>query len=48
MYKAGRAEPELQKIDVLRQQCLEAERIKDNMSLSLESTQKKLKKMEME
>lgn len=48
MYKEGRAEPEFRKIDALHQRCLDAERMKEDMSLTLQSTQNKLKKMEME
>uniref|UniRef100_A0A8C4HA84 Sodium channel and clathrin linker 1 n=1 Tax=Dicentrarchus labrax TaxID=13489 RepID=A0A8C4HA84_DICLA len=48
VYKEGRAEPEFKKIDALHQRCLDAERMKDDMSLTLQSTQKKLKKMEMD
>ncbi|KAM3623278.1 uncharacterized protein V6R79_009492 [Siganus canaliculatus] len=48
VYKEDRAEPELRKIDVLRQRCLDAERMKDDMSLTLQSTQSRLKKMEMD
>uniref|UniRef100_A0A8C4HB78 Sodium channel and clathrin linker 1 n=1 Tax=Dicentrarchus labrax TaxID=13489 RepID=A0A8C4HB78_DICLA len=43
-----KAEPEFKKIDALHQRCLDAERMKDDMSLTLQSTQKKLKKMEMD
>uniref|UniRef100_A0A3Q1KDE0 Sodium channel and clathrin linker 1 n=1 Tax=Anabas testudineus TaxID=64144 RepID=A0A3Q1KDE0_ANATE len=48
VYKEGRAEPEFRKIDVLHQRCLDAERMKEDLSLTLQSTQKKLKKMEMD
>lgn len=48
VYKEGRAEPEFRKIDALHQRCLDAERMKDDMSLTLQSTQNKLKKIEME
>lgn len=48
VYKEGRAEPEFRKIDALHQRCLDAERMKDDLSLTLQSTQNKLKKMEME
>lgn len=48
VYKEGRAEPEFRKIDALHQRCLNAERMKDDMSLTLQNTQKKLKKMDME
>ncbi|XP_068607361.1 sodium channel and clathrin linker 1 [Brachionichthys hirsutus] len=46
VYKEDRAEPELKKIDALRQRCLGAETVKDDLSRRLESTQSKLKKME--
>ncbi|XP_017272521.1 sodium channel and clathrin linker 1 [Kryptolebias marmoratus] len=48
VYKEGRAEPEFRKIDALHQRCLNAERLKEDISLTLNSTQNKLKKMEME
>uniref|UniRef100_A0A3Q3LBE9 Sodium channel and clathrin linker 1 n=1 Tax=Mastacembelus armatus TaxID=205130 RepID=A0A3Q3LBE9_9TELE len=48
VYKEGRAEPEFRKIDALHQRCLDAERMKEDMSLALQSTQNKLKKMEMD
>ncbi|KAI3352270.1 hypothetical protein L3Q82_005249 [Scortum barcoo] len=48
VYKEGRAEPEFRKIDTLHQRCLNAERMKEDMSLTLQSTQNKLKKMEMD
>ncbi|KAG7241317.1 hypothetical protein INR49_025751, partial [Caranx melampygus] len=48
VYKEGRAEPEFRKIDALHQRCLNAERMKDDMSLTLQNTQKKLKKMDMD
>ncbi|XP_044046307.1 sodium channel and clathrin linker 1 isoform X2 [Siniperca chuatsi] len=48
VYKEGRAEPEFKKIDALHQRCLDAERMKEDMSLTLQSTQNKLKKMEMD
>uniref|UniRef100_A0A671YPW1 Sodium channel and clathrin linker 1 n=1 Tax=Sparus aurata TaxID=8175 RepID=A0A671YPW1_SPAAU len=48
VYKEGRAEPEFRKIDALHQRCLDAERMKDDMGLTLQSTQNKLKKMEMD
>uniref|UniRef100_A0A3Q2YED9 Sodium channel and clathrin linker 1 n=2 Tax=Hippocampus comes TaxID=109280 RepID=A0A3Q2YED9_HIPCM len=47
VVKEGRAEPELGKFDVLHQRCLTAERMKDEISITLQSTQSKLKKMEM-
>ncbi|KAM6940814.1 sodium channel and clathrin linker 1 isoform 2-T2 [Lycodopsis pacificus] len=48
VYKEGRAEPEFRKIDALHQRCLDAERMKEDVSLTLHSTQNKLKKMEMD
>ncbi|XP_071774247.1 sodium channel and clathrin linker 1 isoform X2 [Centroberyx gerrardi] len=48
VYKEGRAEPEFRKIDALHQRCLDAERMKDDMGITLQSTQTKLKKMEMD
>lgn len=49
VYKEGRAEPaEFRKIDALHQRCLNAERLKEDVSLTLQSTQNKLKKMDME
>ncbi|XP_008406351.1 sodium channel and clathrin linker 1 [Poecilia reticulata] len=48
VYKEGRAEPEFKKIEALHQRCLNAERLKDDASLTLQSTQSKLKKMEMD
>uniref|UniRef100_A0A671YRR5 Sodium channel and clathrin linker 1 n=1 Tax=Sparus aurata TaxID=8175 RepID=A0A671YRR5_SPAAU len=35
VYKEGRAEPEFRKIDALHQRCLDAERMKDDMGLTL-------------
>ncbi|KAF3851996.1 hypothetical protein F7725_005351, partial [Dissostichus mawsoni] len=48
VYKEGRAEPEFRKIDALHQRCLDAERMKEDMSLTLQSTKNRLKKMEMD
>lgn len=48
VYKEGRAEPEFRKIEALHQRCLNAERMKDEANLTLQSTQNKLKKLEME
>ncbi|XP_068445551.1 sodium channel and clathrin linker 1 isoform X2 [Clinocottus analis] len=48
VYKEGRAEPEFRKMDALHQRCLDAQRMKEDMSLTLQSTQNKLKKMEMD
>ncbi|XP_041640321.1 sodium channel and clathrin linker 1 isoform X2 [Cheilinus undulatus] len=47
VYKEGRAEPEFRKISDLHQRCLDAERMKEDVSLTLQSTQSKLKKMEL-
>lgn len=46
--KERSAEPELRKIDALHQRCLNAERIKEDMSAALQSAQSKLKKAELE
>ncbi|XP_069022003.1 sodium channel and clathrin linker 1 [Embiotoca jacksoni] len=48
VYKEGRAEPEFRKIDALHQRCLDAERLRDDVSLTLQSTHSKMKKMEMD
>ncbi|KAL2097428.1 hypothetical protein ACEWY4_006635 [Coilia grayii] len=49
MYKEGRSgEPEFRKMEALHQRCLNAERLKDDMHLTLQSTQTKMKKMEMD
>ncbi|CAK6962965.1 sodium channel and clathrin linker 1 [Scomber scombrus] len=48
VYKEGRAEPEFRKMDALHQRCLDAERMKDEMSITLQSTQNKLKTIEMD
>uniref|UniRef100_A0A667WLI6 Sodium channel and clathrin linker 1 n=1 Tax=Myripristis murdjan TaxID=586833 RepID=A0A667WLI6_9TELE len=48
VYKEGRAEPEFSKMDALHQRCLDAERMKDDMGITLQSTQNKLKKMELD
>uniref|UniRef100_A0A672ZXQ8 Sodium channel and clathrin linker 1 n=1 Tax=Sphaeramia orbicularis TaxID=375764 RepID=A0A672ZXQ8_9TELE len=48
VYKEGRAEPEFRKIDALHQRCLDAERMKEDISITLQSTQAKLKKTEMD
>ncbi|KAM9792815.1 sodium channel and clathrin linker 1 [Neosynchiropus ocellatus] len=48
VYKEGRAEPEFRKLDVLHQKYLDAERVKEEMSLALQSNQNKLKKMEID
>ncbi|XP_037327474.2 sodium channel and clathrin linker 1 isoform X2 [Pungitius pungitius] len=48
VYKDGRAEPEFRRMDALHQRCLDAERIKEDISLTLQSTQNKLKKIEMD
>lgn len=48
VYKEGRAEPEFRKIEALHQRCLNAERLKEDLNLTFQSTQNKLKKMEMD
>lgn len=48
VYKEGRAEPEFRKMDALHQRCLDAERRKEDVSLTLQSTQSKLKKTEVD
>ncbi|KAI9538400.1 Dynein heavy chain 6, axonemal [Dissostichus eleginoides] len=48
VYKEGRAEPEFRKIEALHQRCLDAERMKEDMSLTLQGTKNRLKKMEMD
>ncbi|KAA0722498.1 Sodium channel and clathrin linker 1 [Triplophysa tibetana] len=49
LYKEGRVgEPELRKMEALHQRCLNAERLKDEAQLTLNSTMNKMKKMEME
>ncbi|XP_010793816.1 sodium channel and clathrin linker 1-like [Notothenia coriiceps] len=48
VYKEGRAEPEFRKIDALHQRCLDAERMKEDISLTLQSTKNRLKKMGMD
>ncbi|XP_043104821.1 sodium channel and clathrin linker 1 isoform X2 [Puntigrus tetrazona] len=49
VYKEGRiGEPEMRKMEALHQRCLNAERLKDEMQLTLNSTKNKMKKMEME
>uniref|UniRef100_A0A1A8GVN2 Sodium channel and clathrin linker 1 n=2 Tax=Nothobranchius korthausae TaxID=1143690 RepID=A0A1A8GVN2_9TELE len=48
VYKEGRAEPEFERIDALHQRCLNVERLKDDLSRTLQSTQNKMKTMEME
>ncbi|XP_047435414.1 sodium channel and clathrin linker 1 [Mugil cephalus] len=48
VYKEGRAEPEFRKIDTLYQRCLDAERLREDISRTLQSTQNKMKKMEMD
>ncbi|XP_057699584.1 sodium channel and clathrin linker 1-like isoform X1 [Corythoichthys intestinalis] len=46
--KKCKLEYELGKIDALQQRCLKAERMKDDLSITLQSTQSKLKEMELE
>ncbi|XP_056136606.1 sodium channel and clathrin linker 1 [Lampris incognitus] len=48
VYREGRAEPEFRKIDALHQRCLDAERMKEDMGIALQSTQNKLKKTELD
>lgn len=48
VYKEGRGEPEYRKMEALHQRSLNAERLKDDMNITLQSTQNKMKKMEME
>ncbi|ROI15959.1 Sodium channel and clathrin linker 1 [Anabarilius grahami] len=49
VYKEGRVgEPEMRKMEALHQRCLNAERLKDETQLALNSTKNKMKKMEME
>ncbi|KAF4118960.1 sodium channel and clathrin linker 1 isoform X1 [Onychostoma macrolepis] len=49
VYKEGRVgEPEMRKMEALHQRCLNAERLKDEMQLTLNCTKNKMKKMEME
>lgn len=48
VYKEGRGEPEYRKMEVLHQRSLNAERLKDDMNITLQSTHNKMKKLEME
>ncbi|KAL7840950.1 hypothetical protein SRHO_G00246410 [Serrasalmus rhombeus] len=49
VYREGRCgEPELRKLEALHQRCLNAERLKEEMELTLHSTQSNMKKLEME
>lgn len=48
VYKEGRGEPEYRKMEALHQRSLNAERLKDDMNITLQSTQNKMKKMEMD
>ncbi|XP_056317571.1 sodium channel and clathrin linker 1 [Danio aesculapii] len=49
VYKEGRVgEPEMRKMEALHQRCLNAERLKDETQLALNSMNNKMKKMEME
>ncbi|KAL1023854.1 hypothetical protein UPYG_G00047260 [Umbra pygmaea] len=48
VYKEGRGEPEYRKIEALHQRCLNAERMKEDVHITLQSTQNKMKKMEMD
>ena len=38
VYKEGRGEPEYRKMDALLQRCLNAERMKDDVNITLQST----------
>ncbi|XP_018593779.1 sodium channel and clathrin linker 1 isoform X2 [Scleropages formosus] len=49
VYREGRdGGPEYQKINALHQRCLNTERLKDDLQVTLQTTQNKMKKMEME
>ncbi|KAG7265207.1 hypothetical protein CRUP_027696 [Coryphaenoides rupestris] len=48
VYREGRAEPEFRKMDALHQRCLDAERMRDDVAVTLQSTQNKLKKLELD
>ncbi|KAI1887678.1 hypothetical protein AGOR_G00192780 [Albula goreensis] len=49
VYKEGRVgEPEYSKIDSLHQRCLTAERMKDELHITLQTTQNRMKKLEMD
>uniref|UniRef100_A0A8C1DL11 Sodium channel and clathrin linker 1 n=1 Tax=Cyprinus carpio carpio TaxID=630221 RepID=A0A8C1DL11_CYPCA len=49
VYKEGQVgEPEMRKMEALHQRCLNAERLKDETQLILNSTKNKMNKMEME
>ncbi|KAK1792442.1 hypothetical protein P4O66_012390, partial [Electrophorus voltai] len=49
LYSEGRyGEPELRKIEALHQRCLNAERLKEEMELSLNTTHSTMKRQEME
>ncbi|XP_029950862.1 sodium channel and clathrin linker 1 [Salarias fasciatus] len=48
VYKEGRAEPDFRRIDELHQRCLDAERLREDLNLTLQSTQSRLKKMELD
>ncbi|XP_041711615.2 sodium channel and clathrin linker 1 [Coregonus clupeaformis] len=48
VYKEGRGEPEYRKMEALHQRSLNAERLKDDMNITLQSTHNKMKKMEMD
>uniref|UniRef100_A0AAY4AJK9 Sodium channel and clathrin linker 1 n=1 Tax=Denticeps clupeoides TaxID=299321 RepID=A0AAY4AJK9_9TELE len=48
MYREGLGgEPDYRKMEVLHQRCLNAERLKDDLQITLQSTQTKMKNMEM-
>ncbi|KAJ8247787.1 hypothetical protein GJAV_G00250340 [Gymnothorax javanicus] len=48
VYRDGRGEHEYRKMDSLHQRCLNAERLKDELQITLQSTQNQLKKQQME
>ncbi|XP_064818562.1 sodium channel and clathrin linker 1-like isoform X2 [Oncorhynchus masou masou] len=48
VYKEGRGEPEYRKMEALHQRSLNAERLKDDMNITLQSTHNKMKKLEMD
>lgn len=48
VYKEGRAEPDYRKMEALHQRCLEAERRREDISITLQSSHNKLKKIEMD
>ncbi|XP_036372780.1 sodium channel and clathrin linker 1 [Megalops cyprinoides] len=49
VYREGRSgEPEYRKMDTLHQRCLNAERMKDDLQITLQTTQNRMKKLEMD